>query len=284
MARSAGSCSAPLGRVIALDRTQMDLTQPDAIRKTIRQYSPDIIVNAAGYTAVDKAETESDLAMQVNAVAPGIIAEESKRLNALLVHFSTDYVFDGTRSTPYTEEDKPNPVNAYGKSKLAGEKAISATGGTHLILRVSWIYSARGANFVLAMLRLAREKKELAVVDDQIGSPTWARALALSTAEIASKADHLGNDSGIYHLSACDYASRLDFAKEILAIAKENSKGKGEWAELRPTTTANYPLPARRPLNAATNKDKLKRAFGVEMPSWKTQLRQFIVDLMSSTE
>jgi dTDP-4-dehydrorhamnose reductase len=271
----------PLGHVIALDRTQMDLTQPDTIRNTIRLYSPDIIVNAAGYTAVDKAEQEPDLAMRVNAVAPGILAEESKRLNALLVHYSTDYVFDGTHSTPYTEEDEPNPVNVYGKSKLEGERAITATRCLHLILRTSWIYSARGTNFVLTMLRLGRERRELAVVDDQIGSPTWARTLAASTAEITRRADRNGSNSGIYHLSACDYASRLDFAKEILAIAKEITKVKVEWAELRPTTTPNYPLPAQRPLNAATNKDKIKCAFGIEMLPWKTQLRRFAVERMA---
>jgi dTDP-4-dehydrorhamnose reductase len=274
----------PLGRVIALGRAEMDLTQPDAIRKTIRESAPEIIVNAAGYTAVDKAENEPELAMQINAVAPGVIAEESKRLNALLVHYSTDYVFDGTRSTPYVEEDEPNPVNVYGKSKLEGERAIAAANCPYLILRTSWIYSARGTNFVLTMLRLARERKELLVVNDQIGSPTWARTLAVSTAEITRKTDRGEHGGGIYHLSACDYTSRLDFAEEILAIAKKSSKAKAEWAELRPTTTANYPLPARRPLNAATNKNKMKRAFGVEMPPWKTQLRQFAVELMAGVE
>ncbi len=272
----------PRGRVVALDRAQMDLTQPDAIRSTIRSVSPDIIVNAAGYTAVDKAEEEPDLVMQVNATAPGVIAEEARRINALLVHYSTDYVFDGTRSTPYVEEDEPNPVNTYGKSKLAGEQAIVAAGCTHLILRTSWIYSARGTNFVLTMLRLAREKKEIAVVTDQIGSPTWARTLAISTAELIEKADQRRNDGGTYHLSASGYASRLDFASEILTTAKKTSGAETGWAELRPTTTANYPLPATRPLNAATSKARIKNRFGIEMPGWETQLHQFIGELITS--
>ncbi len=274
----------PQGRVIALDRSQMDLTQPEAIRKAIRAVTPDVIVNAAGYTAVDKAEEEPDLAMQVNATAPGVIAEEARRINALLVHYSTDYVFDGTRSAPYVEEDEPRPCNTYGKTKLAGEEGIRASGCAHLILRASWIYSARGTNFVLTMLRLAREKKELAVVDDQIGSPAWARTLAASTAELMEKADRRRNDSGTYHLSASGYASRIDFAREILVTVKKLSGIEPGWAELRPTTTTNYPLPAKRPLNAATSKVRIKKVFGIEMPSWETQLQQFIGELITNAE
>ncbi|MEQ1776250.1 MAG: dTDP-4-dehydrorhamnose reductase [Burkholderiales bacterium] len=274
----------PLGHVIALDRAQMDLTQPDTIRKTIREASPEIIVNAAGYTTVDKAEQEPGLAAQVNTIAPGIIAEEAKRINALLIHYSTDYVFDGTTAKPYVEADVPNPINIYGKTKLAGEQAIVAAGCAHLILRTSWIYSTRGTNFVLTMLRLAREKKVLAIVDDQIGSPTWAHALAVSTAELAGKTDQCRNYLGIYHLSAGGYASRLDFAKEILATAKIASGIETGWAELQPTTTANYPLPAKRPLNAATNKEKVKNVFGIELPCWEQQLHQFVGDLMASID
>ena len=270
---------APLGRVIAPDRAQMDLTQPDAIRRVIRDVSPGIIVNAAGYTAVDKAEAEPELAMQVNAVAPGIIAEETKRMNALLVHYSTDYVFDGMQSTPYVEADEPNPVNAYGKSKLEGERAITAAGCVHLILRTSWIYSARGTNFVLTMLRLAREKKTLSVVDDQIGSPTWAHALAASTAELVAKGNLWRSNPGIYHLSASGYASRLEFAREILAAARMTFGIETSWAELQSTTTANYPLPAKRPLNAATSKDRISKVFGINMQQWQWQLEQFLETL-----
>ena len=278
------SALAPLGRVIALDRSQMNLIDPDAIRHVIREAAPSVIVNAAGYTAVDKAESEPDLACQINAIAPGIIGEEAKRAKALLVHYSTDYVFDGVHAAPYVEDDEPNPCNTYGKTKLQGEQAISASGCAYLILRTSWIYSTRGTNFVLTMLRLAREKKDLLIVDDQIGSPTWARALAASTADLIEKAGRRKCNGGVYHLSANGYASRLEFAREILAAAKKISGVEVGWAEIRPTTTANYPLPAQRPLNAATNKEKIKKVFGIEMPRWETQLQQFIGEFMADTE
>jgi dTDP-4-dehydrorhamnose reductase len=270
---------APLGRVIAPDRTQMDLTRPDSVRQAIRDAAPDIIVNAAGYTAVDKAEAEPDLAMQVNAVAPGVMAEEARRLNAQLIHYSTDYVFDGRHSEPYNEDDEPNPLNTYGKSKLAGERAIAASGCAHLILRISWIYSDRGTNFVLTMLRLAREREELVVVDDQIGSPTWAHALAQTSAELLGKVRRTDEETGIYHLSATGYTSRYDFAKKIIEIARELSGEKDGWATVRPITNAEYPLPAKRPLNAATSKEKIKRTFGIEMPAWTEQLNSYFFEL-----
>lgn len=269
---------APLGHVVALDRLQMDLSSPDSIRKAIRDISPDIIVNAAGCTAVDKAESEFGLAMQVNAIAPGVMAEEAKRLNALLVHYSTDYVFDGRTQEPYAEEDEPNPLNTYGKSKLQGERAIAASGCAHLILRASWIYSNRGTNFVLTMLRLARERKELAIVNDQIGSPTWARQLSQATVELLGKSGRAKEETGIYHMSATGYASRYDFAKKIIELARQLSGEQTGWATLRPITSAEYPLPATRPLNAATSKEKIKRVFGVEMPAWQEQLKGCLSD------
>ena len=270
----------PLGRVIALDRTQLDLTQPDAIRKTLREIAPDIIVNAAGYTTVDKAEDEPELAMQINATAPGILAEESKRIHALLVHYSTDYVFDGTQSTPYVEEDEARPVNLYGKSKLAGEKAIHASGCRHLILRASWIYSARGTNFVLTMLKLARQRSELVVVDDQIGSPSSAQALAKSTAELLGCFTD-DAQSGLYHFSASGYVSRFAFAQAIIEVAKNFVGQASGWATVCATTTENYPypLPAARPLNATTSKAKLKRVFGVALPPWQLQLRKALGEI-----
>ena len=263
----------PLGRVIALDRTQMDLTRPDAIRKAIRDLSPDIIVNAAGYTTVDKAEQEPELAMQVNAIAPGIIAEEARRMDALFVHYSTDYVFDGTQSAPYVEEDVPNPLNTYGKTKLAGERAIIATQCKHLRLRASWIYSTRGTNFVLTMLKLARERKELSVVSDQIGSPTSAADLAKATADLISKYNGAAEHTGVFHMSAAGYASRFEFAKEITETARRLSGAPCGWAAIRETTTENYPLPAARPLNAATSKEKIKKVFDVKLGEWRHQLR-----------
>jgi dTDP-4-dehydrorhamnose reductase len=273
------SALAPLGTVIALDRSQMDLTDADSVRKAIRENKPDVIVNAAGYTIVDKAESEPDLAMQINGVAPGVMAEEAKRLGAILIHYSTDYVFDGERNRPYVEDDAPNPVNTYGKTKLAGERAIEAAGGRYLILRASWVYSARGTNFVLTMLRLARERKELKVVDDQTGSPTWARALAEATAELLRRKELIAGHSGIYHLSASGACSRYEFTKAIIRTMGEVSGAVTGWAEVRSITSDQYPLPARRPLNLVTNKDKARRIFGVEMPKWEAQLQSFLREL-----
>ncbi len=272
---------APLGSVIATDRVQMDLTNPDAIRTAIRGCAPDIIVNAAGYTTVDKAEAEPELAHQINAVAPGIMAEEAKRLNALLIHYSTDYVYDGTKGTPYVESDEPNPLNTYGKSKLDGERAVVASGCAHLILRASWIYSERGTNFVLTMLRLAREKKELAVVDDQVGCPSWAKPLAQASAEMLFSIPNARSASGIYHLSTSGYTTRLEFAKAIVAYAGERYSADIQWADIRSTTTEKFPLPAARPLFTASSKEKLERTFGIRMPGWLEQLQLFMHSLSS---
>ncbi len=274
---------ARLGRVVVVGREQLDLTQPDSIIRCIRDTAPDIIVNAAGYTSVDGAETAPELAMQVNARAPGIMAEESKRCGALLVHYSTDYVFDGTHHQPYLESDAPNPINVYGKSKLEGERLIAESGCAHLILRASWIYSGRGTNFVLAMLKHARERKELFVVDDQIGSPSWARTLALTTAELLGKITPETTATGVYHLSAPDFVSRHDFALKIIAIAQSISGESSGWAAIRRTTTANYPLPAARPLRATISKEKIRRVFGIEMPGWETQLQDFLQEHLNAT-
>ncbi len=178
---------AGLGTVIAAGRDELDLADPDAIRRTLRDTKPGLIVNAAAYTAVDKAEAEPELALAINGVAPGILAEEAKRLGAALIHYSTDYVFDGSKGAPYTEDDAPRPISAYGRTKLAGEHAIQAVGVPHLILRTSWVYGARGSNFLLTILRLAKEREELSIVDDQIGAPTWSRAIAMATAGILER-------------------------------------------------------------------------------------------------
>lgn len=270
---------APLGGLVALGRNEMDHANPDSIRSAIRGVRPDFIVNAAGYTTVDKAESETALANRINADAPGIIAEEAKRIGALLVHYSTDYVYDGTLGRPYREDDAPNPVNAYGRSKLAGEHAIQATGCAHIILRTSWIYSARGSNFVLAMLKLARKQRELVVVSDQVGSPSWARELARATATLFQDPERLRHHAGIYHLSADGHASRFEFANAIIRIMKEVSGVTDGWAEIHPVTAADYPPePARRPLNPATDKSRIKSVFGVEMPGWEAQLRAFLTE------
>jgi dTDP-4-dehydrorhamnose reductase len=272
---------APLGSLVAPGRDGMDHANPDSIRSAIRGAKPDVIVNAAGYTAVDKAESEVSLVTRVNAVAPGIIAEEAKRIGAPLVHYSTDYVFDGTQERPYTEDDTPYPLNTYGRSKLAGERAIQAVGGTYVILRTSWVYSARRSNFVLAILRLAREKQMLPVVNDQLGSPSWARALAESTADLLRNRHLIQDHGGVYHLSATGQTSRCEFAKAIIRIMKEISGAKDGWAEISPITSDRYhpPLPARRPLSPVTDKSKIKRAFGIEMPDWESQLRSFLPEL-----
>jgi dTDP-4-dehydrorhamnose reductase len=272
------SALAPLGTVIALDPDQMDLAKPDSIRHAIRDAKPEIIVNAAGYTFVDKAESEPELAMQVNGVAPGVMAEEAKRLGAILIHYSTDYVFDGELDRPYSEDDPPNPVNAYGKTKLAGERAIEAVGGHYLILRSSWIYSARGSNFVLTVLRLAREKPELTMVDDQTGSPTWARALAKATAELLRRKELITRHSGVYHLAAGGHTSRYEFTRAIIDIMKEASGIPNGWASVKPTTSDQFPLPARRPRRPVMSIEKIKRVFGIEMPRWDEQIRSFLKD------
>ena len=274
---------AALGAVTALDVDQMDLAKPDSIRRVIRELKPGIIVNAAAYTAVDKAESEPDLAMQVNGVAPGILAEEAKRLGAFLVHYSTDYVFDGELGRAYTEDDAPNPVNAYGRSKLAGERAIESVGGQSLILRSSWVYSARGSNFVLTVLRLAREKPELAMVDDQAGSPTWARWLAQATASVLSRRDRVARHGGTYHLAAAGHATRYEFAGAIIDAMLDGPGDPRGWAKLRPIATAQYPLPARRPPRPVLGTSKVERVFGIAPPHWREQLHGFLRELAKST-
>jgi dTDP-4-dehydrorhamnose reductase len=217
--------------------------------------------------------------MRVNGIAPGIMAEEAKRLGAVLVHYSTDYVFDGELDRPYFEDDPPNPVNAYGRSKLAGERAIEAVGGQYLILRTSWVYSARGSNFVLTVLRLARERSELSMVDDQSGSPTWARALAESTAALLRQRDLIGRQSGVYHLAAAGHASRFELANAIIAVMQELSGSAASWATVRPIRTREYPLPARRPRHPIMNQDKAHRVLGVEMKQWQTALRSCLAEI-----
>ena len=273
------SALAPLGTVVALDRSQMDLANPDSIRRAIRDVKPGIIVNAAGYTNVDQAEAETELAMRVNGAAPGIMAEEAKRLGSIFIHYSTDYVFDGQLDRPYVEDDATNPVNQYGLSKLAGERAIAAVGGCFLILRASWVYASRGRNFVLTILRLAREKAELSVVNDQTGSPTWARSLAQATAGLLRKRDLIRDHSGTYHFSADGHVSRYEFAEAIIRIMREFTGQPDGWARVKPIASSEYPLPARRPLNPVTSKDKVRRTFAVEKSHWEAQLRALLAEL-----
>ena len=275
------SALAPLGTVIALDRDQMDLANPDSIRRAIREHKPQIIVNAAAYTAVDKAESEPEPAMLINGVAPGILAEEARRLGAVLVHYSTDYVFDGTKKQPYIEDDPPHPLSEYGRSKLAGEQVIASSGAVHLIFRTSWVYAARGQNFVRTMLRLGRERSELRIVDDQVGAPTWARFIAEATAQVLRQLGDghkaIGNRAGIYNLTATGATSWYGFASAIFAEAKAQLGVTPP--KLIPITTAEYPLPARRPANSRLDNSKLTAAFGLTPPSWNTMLTACIREM-----
>ncbi|SFR14185.1 dTDP-4-dehydrorhamnose reductase [Desulfoscipio geothermicus] len=269
---------APLGQVIALGRQDLDLADPGQIRERVREIKPDIIVNAAAYTAVDKAEEEPELAMSVNGIAPGILAEEAKLIDAAIVHYSTDYVFNGQKNSPYTEEDEPEPLNVYGKTKLAGEQAIKAVGVPYLILRTSWVYGMRGKNFLLTILRLAWEREELRVVDDQIGSPTWSRMVAEATAQILARVysplmpypSLLTDVSGIYHLSAGGHTSWYGFTKEIIKYASRLTPYS---LQVSPIPSADYPAPARRPAYSVLSNLKLKETFGVAMPDWELLLK-----------
>lgn len=254
---------AALGDVVATDRRELDLCDSSAIPRTVRQTNPDIIVNAAAYTAVDNAESEPDVAMQVNAIAPGILAEEAKRLGALLVHYSTDYVFDGSKKSPYKEEDAPNPLSVYGRSKLEGEQAIAASKCRYLIFRTSWVYGPRGRNFLLTILKAAREKPELRVVDDQFGAPTSSAAIAEATARVL----RASGPEGLYHMSASGRTTWFNFAQAILhkvAIA----------TPVVPIRSDQYPAKAIRPRNSVLDNARLKQAFGVSLPAWESQLEQ----------
>jgi len=273
---------APLGQVIATGRGELDLADPDSIRAAIRQAKPAIIVNAGAFTSVDDVERQPELAMRVNGVAPGVIAEEAKRLGALLVHYSTAYVFDGNSPRPYAEDDPPNPVNVYGRSKLAGEQAIAAAGCDHLILRTSWIYGFRGINFLTTILKLARERKELPVVDDQIGSPTWARVIAQATAELLQRREFITRHGGVYHLAASGHTSRYEFARAIIDIMKEVSGFPNGWASVKPIGSAAYPLPAKRPCNSMLSKDRIERDYGIVLPHWRIQVHAFLRELAAS--
>lgn len=263
-----------LGEITAVDYPDIDLARPDTITRWLRDTKPDLIVNAAAYTAVDQAEDEPELAMAVNGIAPGILAEEAKKINAVLVHYSTDYVFDGRKRTPYTEEDEPNPLNVYGKTKLAGERAIQQTGCDHLILRTSWVYGLRGKNFLLTMLKLAQEKDEIRVVDDQIGTPNWSRWIAQATAHILCRnPEEVREKSGLYHLSAQGETSWCGFAREIM------KKSNLSRCKVTPITTAEYPSPAVRPAWSILECNKVKYQFGIYLCSWCECLEKVLMNI-----
>jgi dTDP-4-dehydrorhamnose reductase len=259
-----------LGQVASVDFPEIDFSKADTIREAIRAAEPNVIVNAAAYTAVDKAEATPDPAWALNATGPAVIAEEAKRLGALMVHYSTDYVYDGSKQGSWVETDAPGPLNVYGETKLAGDEAIAAAGGDYLILRTSWVYGARGANFLLTMLRLAKERPELRIVDDQTGSPTTSECIAQATADILAqvlspRGDGMAGRSGVYHLTNSGATTWFGFAKEFLSKQPVCPK-------LTPIPASEYPVPAKRPVNSVLCCEKLAEAFGVRMPSWELAL------------
>lgn len=276
----------PLGSVITLDRHQLDMMHPETCRAIIQQHKPEVIVNAAAYTNVDLAEDEIELANTINATATGILAEEARKVNALLIHYSTDYVFDGTKSTAYAEDDVTNPINAYGRSKLSGEQAIQKTGADHLIFRTSWVYSARRTNFLLSMLKLMKTRETLRIVNDQTGAPTWSRSIADITAHVIKQAwteRHQGRfKSGIFNLSGSGNTTWYEFAKRIAELAKADAQFKQSLMirSIEPITTAEYPSKAKRPLNSKMSHEKIVNRFNVVMPDWQECLRLCMQDVV----
>ena len=257
-----------LGLVITCDRRALDLTQPDAMVAKMREVQPLIVVNAAAYTAVDRAESEPALAHAVNAVAPGILAKEAARMGALLVHYSTDYVFDGRKAGAYDEQDAPNPLNVYGLSKLAGEHAVIASGAAHLIFRTSWVYGTRGNNFLLTMLKLAAERKELDIVNDQFGAPTWARDIAQATAAVLCRWHGASDAHRIFHMSSAGSTTWFGFAQAI--FAREATRGQS--LRLLPVGTIEYAAKALRPRTSILDCRRLQDCFDVVLPNWEESL------------
>ena len=272
--------------VIALSREQLDLTKTHDIRRIVREIKPTLIINPAAYTAVDKAETEPELAYAINATAAQILAEEAARLNAGIIHFSTDYVYDGTKTSPYVEADAVNPVSVYGKSKLAGEEAIRQVALPHLILRTSWVYGAYGKNFLKTMLRLATEREELRIVGDQFGAPTSSESIADSVVKLVNvwQPEH-ENQTGIVHFTNAGGTSWHGFSCEIvnqynaLLADKDWPALKANVDSIAAITTADYPTPAARPANSCLNNSKLNQVFGIELPCWQAALQQVMHSL-----
>ncbi|UZE29424.1 dTDP-4-dehydrorhamnose reductase [Pseudomonas asplenii] len=267
---------ADLGQLFVLGRDQLDLANPEQIRQQVRAHRPDLIINAAAHTTVDQAESEPDLAFAINATAPGILAQEAADLGIPLIHYSTDYVFDGSKAEPYTEDDETNPLSVYGRSKLTGERAIAAAHSQHLILRTSWVYSNHGRNFLLTMQRLLQEKPELRIVADQVGAPTWAGTIANSTRALIERwqAGQAGA-WGTYHLTASGETSWFGFAQaigeQLLALNKP-------CAILEAIPSSAYPTPATRPLNSRLDCSRLSREWQVSQPDWHTALRECLAE------
>lgn len=286
-----------LGKLIAVDREDVDLSDSSETRRMVQELRPKLIVNAAAYTAVDQAETDQHAARALNAEAPAVLAEAAKKVGAALVHFSTDYVFDGLKNSPYLEDDPPNPLSVYGKTKLAGEEAIRQIGVPHLIFRTAWVYGTRGRNFLLTILRLASQREELRIVGDQTGAPTWCREIAQAITSIlqnlsdaSPSAMSLSDLSGTYHVTAAESTTWFDFARAILDegactppdvpwFAAATSGRPLTIQRIVPITTAEYPTPAQRPAYSVLSNERLFRTFRVRLPDWRTQLHSVFSDL-----
>ena len=276
---------APLGEVVALDRQSPDLcgdlTNLQGLAETVRTVRPDVIVNAAAHTAVDKAESEPELARTVNALAPGVLAREAQQLGAWLVHYSTDYVFDGSGTQPWFETDMPAPLSVYGHTKLEGERLIATHCKNHLILRTSWVYAARGGNFAKTMLRLAQERERLTVIDDQWGAPTGAELLADVTAHAIRHVQGHSEAAGLYHLAASGETTWHGYAKYVLAQAEIAGKAiKIIAKEVAPVPTSAFPTPAQRPHNSRLNTGKLQTTFGLNLPAWQQGVDRMLAEIL----
>jgi dTDP-4-dehydrorhamnose reductase len=276
---------APLGELIALSSDSQDLcgdfTDPEGIAETVRALAPDVIVNAAAHTAVDKAESESGLVRTINALTPAVLAQEAKKLDAWLVHYSTDYVFDGSGETPWTEMDVTGPLSVYGATKLEGEQLIQQSGCKHLIFRTSWVYGARGGNFAKTMLRLGQERDSLKVINDQIGAPTGADLLADVTAHALRSAIHNFDISGLYHLTARGETSWHGYASFVLDYARRAGLAiKVAPDAIEPVPTSAFPTPARRPLNSRLNTEKLQNTFGLHLPHWQVGVERMLTEIL----
>ena len=277
---------ASLGEVIAPARDRLDMADPTSIRSVMREVRPRWVVNAAAHTAVDKAESEPELAFALNAEAPRVLGEEAREIGAGVIHFSTDYVFDGSGERPWVETDPTGPLNVYGRSKLAGEQALAATGATHFIFRTSWVYGATGKNFLLSILRMAREREVLRIVADQHGAPTWSEDLARLAAHVIAQVDKNGEDSlpnnlsGVYHAGGSGQTTWFGFASAAVDMLREQNPG-AMLASVEPIATADYPTPARRPANSRLDCTKLAAVFGIRMLDWQESLRQVMQQLYS---
>jgi dTDP-4-dehydrorhamnose reductase len=279
---------AALGELVALDRSSSafdggcgDLGQPDGLRDTVLRLRPDVIVNAAAHTAVDKAESEPELARAINALAPGTLAQAAQTVGALLVHYSTDYVFDGSGTAPWTERATTGPLSVYGQTKLEGEQLIEAACERHLILRTSWVYAARGGNFSKTMLRLAKERERLTVIDDQFGAPTGAELIADVTAHAIRQVLRQPRDAGIYHLAAAGETTWNGYARFVIDTARElQPELKLAVSEVAPVPTSAFPTPARRPLNSRLDTTHLCQTFGLTLPPWQHGVRRMLTEIL----